>query len=393
VGRSPHPPICRDAAPGAIFIKRFAARRVSGAMNVKAIASLLLALASLGTGCDSGDDTPMPTPTPRLSVRGAEILDPAGAPILLRGWNWGQWGTAQPEDAADNVAQGANVVRIPLRWWGDWGDGSVDARRDDAPGHIDPDHLAVLDGAIRSATDAHLWVDLFVDSNCGQASIENGTVAVCGAAADGSPASFLNDPASKQRFVELWQFLAARYADTPYIGMYEILPEPNFTCSPKGCSDWSATPSFYASIIPAIRAIDPRTPILVGPAGAYEIRRIDTAYIPGVDNLIYTGNFLNGASQKPELLAFATDFRTAHDAPVFIQQIGVRQSETEAAAIADNILGLLSRNDIGWTWWTYREQHSRGTGYAPFWLDQDDGTWHKNDAWLAVISRELATSP
>ena len=51
-----------------------------------------------------------------LSVRGQDIVDPSGRPILLRGWNWGHFGKAIEQDAADNAAQGANVVRIPIRW-------------------------------------------------------------------------------------------------------------------------------------------------------------------------------------------------------------------------------------------------------------------------------------
>jgi len=351
----------------------------------RSIASLLLVTALGFAGCGKDDDSK----PARLSVRGADILDPDGAPIVLRGWNWGQWGTVQPGDAADHVQQGATVVRIPLRWWGNWGDGSIDARKDDAPGHIDPDHLAVLDQMIQSATEQHLWVDLFVDSNCGQASVDNDTIADCGTGADGLAANFMNDAATKQKFVEVWEFLAARYAKTPYIAWYEILPEPNFTCTKDGCTDWSAAPAFYASIIPVVRAIDPRTPILVGPAGGYLLRKIDTAYIAGVDGLIYTGNLLNSASQKPDLVAAATDFRTAHQVPVFVQQVGVRQAEPDASTAATTILSLLNQDGIGWTWWTYREQHSKGDGYAPMWLD-DAGAWRQNGDWLTVISTQLA---
>src|SRR5665213_2543685 len=53
-----------------------------------------------------------------LSVKGSQILAPNGQPIMLRGFNWGTIAdTAQPQDAADNVAQGANFVRIPLSWY------------------------------------------------------------------------------------------------------------------------------------------------------------------------------------------------------------------------------------------------------------------------------------
>ena len=251
----------------------------------------------------------------RLSVSGAQILDPNGTPIILRGWNWGQWGTAQPQDGADNVTQHANVVRVPLRWWGQYGDPSVDAYQDGAPGNIEPGHLTALDAVIQEATAAHLWVDLFVDSNCGQASVSNDTASYCGTVG-GSPANFLNDPAMKQKFVDVWTFLAGRYKDTPYIGMYEILPEPSFTCTATACSDYSTAPTFYASIIPSIRAVDPRTPILVGPDNGYDVRHIATAYIPGVSGLIYTADFLSYASTHPEWLSYATSFRTAKNVPI-----------------------------------------------------------------------------
>src|SRR5205814_948010 len=167
-------------------------------------------------------DVTRPSPDsaqPRLSVSGAQVLDPQGHPIILRGYNWGQWGTVLPQDAADNVTQGANSVRIPLRWWGDWRDG-VDSRDPGAPGHIDPAHLAILDQTITWATSHHLWVTLFVDSNYGQ-----------GAA--GRTDNFWTDPAMKKQFTEVWQFLTRRYLHTPLMGAYEILPEPN----PIGVSD------------------------------------------------------------------------------------------------------------------------------------------------------------
>jgi len=321
-------------------------------------------------------------------VSGARILDPSGAPIVLRGWNWGQWGTMQPQDAADNRTEGATVVRIPLRWWGAWGEDSVNARADDAPGHIEPGHLSTLDDMIDQAGRAGLWIDLFVDSNCGQASVANDTVDVCGTGSDGKPANFLNDADAKQKLVEVWQFLVQRYADKPYIGMYEILAEPNFTCSDTGCTDYGSAPAFYASIIPSIRALDPRTPILVGAIGGYDIRQIATAYIPDVPGLIYTGDLLQYGSSHPKFLTFATDFRAAKNVPLFIQQVGVRQSDTDAATTADTILSVLNGDGIGWTWWTYREHSSKGTGYAPYWL-QDDGTWGMKSDWLALISGRL----
>ncbi len=90
-----------------------------------------------GDGALPGDGGVAPGTVTRLAVSGAKVLDPSGAEIVLRGYNWGQWGTAQPNDAVDNLAQGASSVRLPLRWWGNWKPG-VDCKDSASPGHIEP---------------------------------------------------------------------------------------------------------------------------------------------------------------------------------------------------------------------------------------------------------------
>jgi hypothetical protein len=345
------------------------------------------------SGETEGSGTNTVSGVSRLSVSGTQILDPSKKPVVLRGWNWGQWGSVQPQDGTDAAAQGATVVRILLRWWGQYGDAATDSRDQAVTSHINPANLATLDQAIQEAANAHLWVDLAVDSNCGQASVNNDTVAYCGAASDGSPANFYNTPAMKQEFIEVWQFLVARYKNTPYIGMYEILPEPSFTCSANGCKDYTSAPTFYASVIPHIRAIDPVTPILVGPDNGYDVRQMATAYIPGVSGLIYTADFLSFASQHPEWLSNVTSFRTARNVPIFTQQLGVPSSSTNAETTADTMFTDLAADGIGWTWWTYREMHNpNGGGYAPFYLDGNN-EWQKNMVggapWLNTITSHL----
>src|SRR6202042_2186955 len=105
--------------------------------------------------------------------------------------------------------------------------------------------------------------------DCGQGS-DSSTTKYCGTGSDGKVASFTNDASSLAKFTAAWETLAKRYANQPRIAMYEILPEPNFGCkSKKNCKDWTAAPRFYKPIIDKIRAIDPKTPILVGPDGGY----------------------------------------------------------------------------------------------------------------------------
>jgi len=340
-----------------------------------------------GTTIDAGGtDASTTTPVARLSVQGKDILGPDGKPIVLRGWNWGQWGTEQPQDAADNAAQGATIVRVPLRWWGDYPDGD-DAYKDTDPGHIETGHLATLDKMIDDLAAAHVWVDLFFDSNCGQASVVHDTVVPCGTGTDGKPANFGNDPTMKAKLVEAWSFLANHYAGHAYIGMYEILAEPGFTCSGHaGCTDWTATPTFYASVLPTIRAQDPRTPVIVGPGGAYELKQIATALLAGEPNVIYTGDILSNGTVDSDVLAPALAFRDGANVPVFIQQVGIKKAAADAGAGAQQTLAALNAAGIGWTWWTYREPSAAtNSGFAPYYKAKADTTWSVDQPWLDMI--------
>jgi len=273
-------------------------------------------------------------------------------------------------------------VRIPIRWWGDY-PAKMNARDDGVPdSHMSADRLRELDGWIKQATDAHLWVVLFADSNCGQASTEHDTVEACGTGSDGLPANFTNDAKSREAFFGLWKFLATHYASWPYIGMYELLPEPNFGCKPGGgCPDWTLSNKFYSELLPIVRAADPRTPVLVGPNGGYDIRQLESAFMPGTTGVVYTGDLLQHAASDPDSVGLATAFRKAHDVPVFIQQVGVPQSNPDATAIVNRVLGQLRDADIGWTWWTYREPFATGNGFAPYY----GSPWKENPTWLALI--------
>jgi|SRR5579863_1754619 len=316
-----------------------------------------------------------PPPVARLAVNGTQIIDEHGKPIALRGFVWGWWGTVQPNDAADNARQGATVVRIPLRWWGPYPPG-MDSRSDNAPGHIDPAHLAVLDGMIHQASAAHLWIDLFVDSDCGQASLQFDTAANCGVAASRQPDNFGNDPTMLREFEELWAFLAARYKATPYVGMYEPLPEPG------EASLGLNAPAFYSALIPLIRAADPATPILIGPQPDYRMDKIANAWL-STPGLIYTGDMLDGFDLSK--LAYATTFARARNVPVFVQQVGTRFSDANANAATAAELAALNASGIGWTWWTYREPNAGA--YAPWTEPQKaHGAWVENVPWMTLIS-------
>jgi hypothetical protein len=379
------------------------------------------------TGADlTSADSPATAQAARLSLSGTHILDPNGVEIKLRGWNWGQWNTvlagdlvdqgypdAQPgdlRDGRDAFHQGANVVRILLRWWGKYGDGNdrwghpVDSRGPvSGPGMppVRPESLTLLDFEIREATKNGLWVVLAVDSNCGQQSPTDNDpdIDYC-TDRDRVPniehANFVNDPAMKQEFQEVWTYLAETYKNHDHIAMYEILPEPQFGCDGAKHCDYAAVRSFYTDLIGTIRGKDTRTPILIGPGSGYSMKNIDEAWLPDTtpiptnpNKLIYTANMLSGEALSMDHLQGFLDFGNdpQHNVPLFVQQVGIDQSKVvdpvnDSAAYLDdvkNVLGQLNTDNLGWTWWTYREQVS-SHGYAPWYLKDPPDTWAKSAA-------------
>jgi hypothetical protein len=341
------------------------------ALCLAVLGGLLLTAAAQAGAAGSGQSPDSVTALPkRLSVSGAQVLDPQGRPIILRGYNWGQWGTAQPQDAPDNRAAGANSVRIPLRWWGDWRD-DVDSRDPDAPGHIDPAHLDLLDQTIKWAVDKHLWVDLFVDSNFGQGS-------------GGRMDNFWTNPAMKQQFVEVWQFLVQRYLHTPFIGSYEILPEPQ----PVGVDD-AGVREFYESIIPVIRDIDPNTPVVVGPNHTYNLNYLDDAHTTVDPNVIYTGNYFIFDDPLARINEIV-EFRQQFNAPVWINQVGIPSGKPDSLDKANTVLDAFDTNGVGWAWWTYRIASTNPDTHGIYYQNPDDPTkWIVKPEWLALVNSFL----
>jgi hypothetical protein len=311
----------------------------------------------------------------RLSVAGANVVDPAGNPIVLRGYNWGHWGTVQPKDPGAHVAAGANSVRIPLRWWGEWKD-DVDSRDTDPDNlsHIKPGHLELLNQTIEQASAAGMWITLFVDSDHGQG-------------AGGNTNNFWTNPEMKQQFKEVWQFLVRKYKYTPYMGAFEILPEPR----PVNKTD-DEVRAFYDEMIGVIRDIDRRTPIVVGPNENYACSHLEGAYTTVDPKVIYTCNYFifdNPLNRIGQI----TDFRRDHNVPVWINQVGIEGCDTDTVALgkADKVLDAFEKNSIGWAWWTYRLNGTNPCTHGIFHLDpsEPDG-WKLKKNWRNLVNGYLA---
>ncbi len=318
-------------------------------------------------------------PPARLHASGSDIVDEAGNRVILRGYSWGAWGTAIERDGADNAAQGANVVRLPLRWWGQY-HGDVDSYIDDPSQHyVDPHHLQMLDDTIRWATDAGLWVVLFLDSDCGQDASSD--VAYC----NGN--NFWNDSTMRAHFADLWRLLVTTYRDHPLIAAYELLPEPQWTGSHADIR------AFYEEMTAVVRELDTRTPVIMGPADAYNAHWLEDAYTTVDDNIIYTVDDFLFTSPAPGHLADMMAFSSAHHVPVWVNQIGIESGRDMASTYAGQALDALNAAHIGWAWWTYRIDSMDPSVHGMYYLAVDGRTWVPKSDWLTLVGTKLVASP
>jgi hypothetical protein len=367
--------------------------------------TLASAVAAAASGCGGGggnDDPPPPSPPPqpsRLTLSGSAMLAPDGSPLVLRGINEGTWGEMRQADAATIAAQGAQVVRLPIRWWGLYGRRDIESRDDASPGHFKPGHLAQFLQEIQWCLDAGLWVIPTIDSNCGQNGLQDAdTVAYCdpaGAYPEGR--NFWTDPTQRQLFKQAWVHLAGLLKHLPRVAFYELLPEP---LQDRGPAHAAAVSTFYQELMTAIEdeAGDTRTPFLVGARDAYNISVCDEAYIPAArwaDRVVYTGNLFIHTGNGPDAtlenierrLGALAAMRSARNVPVFIQQFGVRTGDDPDGFYLEAGLSRMNAAGIGYAGWQWRQNTTNPDEFAIVVEDPDTGADIVKTATLALYSK------
>jgi hypothetical protein len=341
-------------------------------------------------------------------LNGSTMLDPKGAPIMLRGINEGTWGEMRSYDAQDIKAKGANVVRVLIRWWGKYDDeGTVNSRKDPSPGHFKPDHLEQFLKELKWCRDAGLWVVPAIDSDCGQGSLDEDTLDYCrvepkpdGDYLDGR--NFWTDLSQRELFKEAWVYLASILKDYDNVAFYELLPEPLSKKEKKYADDVSA---FYQELMTAIedRAGDKRTPFLIGPRDGYNIEICDEAYIDKprwTNRVVYTGNLFvfTGQDDPADNIKNLTrrlralwDMKNDRNVPVFIQQFGVEIGKDPGQVYLDAGLSRMNAAGIGYTGWQWRQNTDNQDQFAIVVEKDVNGSGRENDIVnepvLAVYSK------
>jgi len=142
--------------------------------------------------------------------------------------------------------------------------------------------------------------------------------------------------------------------------LYEIANEPN------GVS-WATIKSYADQIIPYIRALDPKAPIIVGTRGWSSLGVSDgSSYQEIVNNpvqypnIMYTFHFY-AASHKDQYLN-ALD-NASNVLPIFVTEFGTQTTSGDGNndfVMSDRYMQLMASKKIGWANWNYSDDFRSG---------------------------------
>jgi endoglucanase len=306
-----------------------------------------------------------------VTVRGRELIDPAGFPLMLRGINLGNWlvpegymfkldSASSPrlinglfseligpdetrafwkefrdayitrEDIHAIKRLGLNSVRVPFN-----------ARLfmpEEFDGLSSEDPFVYLDRVVAWCHEAGLWVIL--DMHCAPGGQTGDNID------DGWGYPFLfESPASQERTIALWRKIARRYASETTVLGYDLLNEPIAHYFDVATLNPLLEP-LYKRIVSAIRTVDTTHVVILG--GAQWDSNFSVFGPPFDVKAVYTFHKYWTDSTQAVIQEYA-DFRSAYNVPIWLGESGENTN-----AWIDSFRRLLERNGIGWCFWPFK---------------------------------------
>lgn len=170
----------------------------------------------------------------------------------------------------------------------------------------------------------------------------------------------MTDTVSQSRFINLWENIAARYADEPVILGYELMNEPiaTFWNEEETAALNAALEPLYIKTVKAIREKDSNHIILLGAP------QWNSNFEPFTDwkfdnNIMYTCHRYGGPATADAIRSYI-DFRDKTGLPMYMGEIGHNTDEWMS-----DFVDVMRENNIGYTFWPYKKiEDSSMTGIA-----------------------------
>lgn len=172
----------------------------------------------------------------------------------------------------------------------------------------------------------------------------------------GKPALWESEE-NKAKTVALWQKLAQRYANEPWIGGYDIINETNWSFEdgkhPNGINDTSNSEikKLFTRITQAIWEVDRNHIIFI--EGNGWANNFSGLTPPWDKKIVYSFHHYWQRNRIESIQRFI-DMRDQFNVPLWMGEAGENSNEWFAEAI-----WLLEKNNIGWAWWPYKKFDSR----------------------------------
>ena len=329
-----------------------------------------------------------------VHARGAELVDGAGQPLILRGTNLGNWlepegymfhlgdGAQSPSEISrfsreligpDNsdafwkawrdtyitekdldriAAMGFNSVRVPMDWK------LFDS--DDAEG------FRLVDQLVKWAKKDHVYVIL--DLHCAP----GGQTGTNIDDSDGYPWLY-SDASAQKKTIEIWRRIAKRYSAEPIVLGYDLLnePIPHFPALQRYNGELEP---LYKRIGAAVREVDKNHVLILG--GAQWDSNFKVFEKPWDGNVMYTFHKYWSATDVSVIREYL-EFRDKWQVPIWLGESGENKDEWIAAFVK-----TLDENHVGWCFWPYKKMDAASSVVT---FDQPVG-------WEAVIALSKMTS-
>jgi endoglucanase len=183
----------------------------------------------------------------------------------------------------------------------------------------------------------------------------------------------------QDRVVWLWEILAERYKDNPWVAGYDLLNEPS---DPSG----EQLKAFYARLVPAIRQIDPQHILFVE---GNRFSQDFSAFREPLPNAVYTlhnyavPGFIDGGDYPGSTRGQHYDRNVLHDqllescrymldhgTPIWVGEFGPvytgdPQKDAMRYRILEDQLSLYRELGASWSLWTYKDIGLQGVVSLP----------------------------
>lgn len=169
---------------------------------------------------------------------------------------------------------------------------------------------------------------------------------------DATKPSLWESTANQDKMVALWEKLALRYKDNPWIGAYDIINEPNWNftgTNQNGCDETSNAPlrALQVRVTNAIREIDKNHLIFIeGNCWGNNYNGMFPLWDENMALSFHKYWNQNDAASIQKML----DYRSQYNVPIWLGESGENSNVWFKEAIS-----LVESNNIGWAFWPMKK--------------------------------------